>query len=136
MKKIIISAIVFGTVSVIAFANAEGFKSDISLHEAIKQFKILNIGSLAVGEKGLVPSYGLRTCIEKDIVKVSSYSELDTSPSKYSVDYEISKDANNTLSIIFSQKGKKASSEDVQDAVIKIASSSDCTENKKKIFPY
>ena len=38
-------------------SSCEGFEVDVSLMEAIKHFNELNIGSLAVGEKGLVSMY-------------------------------------------------------------------------------
>lgn len=136
IKKIImLSVMALVTYPITVSATAEGFKADISVMEATKQFKVLNIGSLAVGEKGLVSEYGLYTCIEDGIVKVSSLSKLDTAPNKYGVDYEVSRESNNSLDIKFSQKGKKADVSNVEYQVTSIIDSEDCKKLKEKGIP-
>ena len=114
---------------------AEGYKIDVSTMEAIKHFNILNIGSLAVGETGLVSIYGLSMCIENGELKIASISALDTDPGKYSYDYEITRHPNNELSVVLSKKGKNPDRGAVQQAVFSMLTSSDCQEIKAKGIP-
>ena len=132
-KKFLILALIF-----MIFPNAsiaDDFKVDISLMEAIKKFEILDVGSLAVGEKGLVLIYGLKTCIDGDLLKVASISALDTDPSKHSYDYEVSRSPNNKINVIFSNKGKAPDQEAVQIAVFKVLASPECTELQEENIP-
>ncbi len=136
MKKLIMLSIMTLVIyPVTIVAEAEGFKADITIMEAVKQFEVLNIGSLAAGEKGLVSQYGLRTCIEDGIVKVSSLSKLDTKPNEYTVDYEVSREANNSINIKFSQKGKKAGASNVEYQVLSMIQSEDCKKLKEDNIP-
>ncbi|MCK5539223.1 MAG: hypothetical protein KAI79_20540 [Bacteroidales bacterium] len=135
MRKLLFSATVFCIAAVSIIASTEGFKADISLMETSKRFKVLNIGSLAVGEKGLVRGYQLSVCIEDNILKVSSLTELDEKPNEYSIDYEIVKETNGTVNIIFSQKGKKADAKDVENQVIRMAGAEDCKSQREKNIP-
>lgn len=133
IRLITISAIFFLLIPRVCFA--EGYKVDISTMEAIKHFNVLNIGSLAVGETGIVSIYGLKTCIENGELKIASISKLDTEPSKYSYDYEVTRHPNNELSVVFSKKGKNPDSAAVQQAVFEILYSSDCQKINFKGIP-
>jgi type VI secretion system VasI family protein len=114
---------------------AEGFKVDMSTMEAIEHLEVLNIGSLAVGETGLVSIYRLRTCTEKGELRILSTTELDTEPSEYSYDYEVTRHPNEELSVVLSKKGKKPDVEAVKRAALSIISSSDCRKIKEKGIP-
>ena len=114
---------------------AFGFKIDVTTMDAINHFKTLNIGSLAVGEKGLVSMYSLRACSDRGELKVASISELDQEPNKYSYYYEATRKPNNKLDITLSRKGKKPDAEALQNAVIKVASLDSCQKATDKGIP-
>jgi type VI secretion system VasI family protein len=114
---------------------AEGFKVDMPLMDIINKYDVLNIGSLAVGEKGLVSIYGLKICVDKGDLKVASITELDSSPSKYSYTFEVTRSPNDNVTVVFSRKGKTPDAEAVKDAVLRVVSASDCEEIKKEYIP-
>jgi type VI secretion system VasI family protein len=114
---------------------AEGFKVDMSLMDVINKYDVLNIGSLAVGEKGIVSIYGLKICVDKGSLKVASISELDSSPGKYSYAFEVTRNPNDNVTVVFSRKGKTPDAEAVKQAVLRVVAASDCEEIKKENIP-
>ncbi len=60
---------------------------------------------------------------------------LDTEPSKYALDYEVTRYPNNQLSISLSRKGKTPDRESVKDSVIQVLSSRTCEMAVKKKVP-
>ncbi len=114
---------------------AESFKVDMPLIDVINKFNVLNIGSLAVGEKGLVSIYGLNMCIDNGELKVSSISELDSSPSNYTYAFEVTRNPSDSVSVAFSRKGKTPDDEGVKQAVMRVVASPDCEEIKKEKIP-
>lgn len=135
MKRLLIIAAAISFILFPLISLAEGFRVDISTMEAIKHLNILNIDSLAVGETGLVSIYKLGMCIENEELKIASITALDTEPSKYSYDYEVTRNPNNELNVVFSKKGKNPDSDAVQLAVLSILSSPDCQKFKDKGVP-
>ena len=114
---------------------AEGFRVDMSFMDVINKYDVLNIGSLAVGEKGLVSLYGLKMCVDKGSLKVASISELDRSPSKYGYAFEVTRNPNDKVTVVFSRKGKMPDAEAVKDAVLRVVATSDCEEIIKEKIP-
>ncbi len=127
---------IFGMLFLVpCLASGSDFRVDMSITDVMEKYKVLTIGSLAVGETGLVSIYGLRECIENGRLKVSSISELENSPSKYSYVFEVTRKPNDYLEIVFSTKGKTPDEEAVMDAAKIVAEASDCEALKKAKIP-
>mgnify|MGYP000521843820 CR=1 FL=1 len=96
-----------GLAGIASVANAEGFKIDVSKTEVFDKAGILSVGSLAVGEKGLLTFWGARFCRTDDgVLKVSVLSKLEDSPSEYSYLLEVERKAGNAVDINDSASGK------------------------------
>jgi len=121
-------------ISTLAVAD-EGFQVDMSLMEAINKYEILNVGSLAVGEKGILSIYSLDMCIDEGLLKISSITKLDSSPSKYSYAFEVTRKPKNYVEIVFSKKGKEPDLEAIKMAVLHVVSASNCEKLTKKNIP-
>ncbi|ANQ21449.1 hypothetical protein BA893_07115 [Vibrio natriegens] len=125
--------------SLLAFAPAislaSDFEVDMPVMAVVEQFQSLNINSLAVGESGLVSSYSLSMCVDNKSLKVSAITELESNPSEYSYVYEITREQNNRVSMILSNKGKKPDFDAFKRSVFYVASAQDCSEFKKRGIP-
>ena len=114
---------------------ASDFEVDMPVMAVVEQFQTLNINSLAVGESGLVSSYSLQMCVDNKSLKVSGITELESNPSEYSYVYEITREQNNRVSMILSNKGKKPDFDAFKRSVFHVASAQDCSEFKKRGIP-
>lgn len=89
-------------------AGAQGFRVDVSKEDFYRQAGLLTVGSLAVGEKGLVTTYGVRLCKDSDgMLRLSAHSKLKTDIGKYSYILEIERVAGGMVNINPSSRGKK-----------------------------
>ncbi|MGI2921705.1 type VI secretion system-associated protein TagO [Vibrio diabolicus] len=111
---------------------ASDFEVDMPVMSVVEQFKTLNINSLAVGESGLVSSYSLSMCVDNKSLKISAITELESNPSEYSYVYEITRQQNNRVSMILSNKGKKPDFDAFKRSVLYVASAQDCSELRKR----
>ncbi|MCV5745203.1 hypothetical protein OFN42_33880, partial [Escherichia coli] len=84
---------------------------------------------------GLVSSYSLQMCVDNKSLKVSGITELESNPSEYSYVYEITREQNNRVSMILSNKGKKPDFDAFKRSVFHVASAQDCSEFKKRDIP-
>jgi len=134
MNKTLTSLLLLGSL-ISASANAEGFKVDASYMDTIKHFDILTIGSLAVGETGLLSKYDLGTCVDKRNLMIASSAILENSPDDYLVIYNVTRKPGDKITITLSDKGKKPKIKDVQDAITWVSRSSLCDDYKKLGVP-
>jgi len=128
--------LMFSLSAILAPALAEeSFKIDMSYIDVVESYDVLNIGKLAVGEVGLLSTWGFSVCNENGNLKISSLSELDPSPSEYGYAYEVTRNPNNSVSVVFSSKGKIPDEEGVQSSAMGISRAPDCEEYKKEKIP-
>jgi len=109
-------------------ASASGFKIDVPYMEAVKAFGSLNVGSLGVGETGIVSNYNMDICLDDHILKIGSATSLANEINEYSLYFEVTRRPNQSVSVVFSKKGRTPDADSVENAVMSIASSYDCNE--------
>lgn len=127
-------ASILALVATISLAD-EGFQIDMPIMETADKLQILTLKKLAVGETGLVSMYGFGMCVDNGVLKVPSISQLDNSPNKYLPEFAVTRQPNDTVTVVFSNKGQTPNSDTVKKAILLAAGASGCEEMNKKNIP-